>query len=281
MNRKPWFLVGSIAVVLIAILGWLIFTNSNSPTPTPTPTISPTASPTKTSGPTPTITPTPSPTPTKSPTSSPTPTKSPTPSPTPSPEPTPKPVDVISWANTTYGKFSPLTAGSFGDSHVKLPQKATGAIVTVTNNGADDQEFTVSVIDQFGNQIGDDLISVTGDYQGTVGYGLQKLVGSQPTTLLIKSGGAWTVEIAPVSSASQNIQNGQGDDVYLVSGQQTTLTVQTFGLYDFQLNQFVGSPPTQSTIINVSGLVNQNTQIATSPSVLTINSSGYYNLSLQ
>lgn len=270
--KRSWIItIIIVAVVAAALVVWAVVANSGStPSPSPTtPTISPTASPTASPTKTPTVTPTPSPTPTVTPTKS------------PSPSPSPKPNTAVDWANKTYGKFSTVTAGSLGDSHVQLPTGAAGGIVTITNNGGDDLDFIVSVIDQNGNQIGAPLVDVTGDYQGTVAYGLAPQSGSTPTTLLIQSGGAWTVEIASVATASQNIQNGNGDDVFLTTGKQTTLQVQTFGLYDFNLSQSTGATPATTTLLGVSGLTNQPVTISSTPAVLVISTTGYYNLGLQ
>ncbi len=271
--KRSWVItIVVVAVIAAALVVWAVVANSGStPSPSPTPTVTPTSSPTASPTKTPTVTPTPSPTPTVTPTKS----------PSPAPSPSPKPNSAVDWANKTYGKFATVTAGSLGDSHVQLPSGAAGGIVTITNNGGDDLDFQVSVIDQNGNQIGAPLVSVTGDYQGTVAYGLAPQSGATPTTLLIQSGGAWTVEIASVGTASQNIQNGTGDDVFLTTGKQTTLQVQTFGLYDFALTQSTGSTPATTTILSVSGLTNQPVQISSTPAVLVISTSGYYNLGLQ
>lgn len=270
--KRPWIIVASIAaVVVIGLIVWAVVAqNGSQPSPTPaTPTVTPTASPTATPTVTPTVTPTASPTPTVTPTKPATPT------------PSPKPGTAVDWANKTYGTFSPVIAGSFGDSHVQLPSGAAGGIVTITNNGGDNLPFEVSVIDQTGNQIGAPLVSDTGDYQGTVAYGLSASAGQTPTTLLIQSGGAWTVEIAPVSAASQDIQNGNGDNVFLTSGKQTSLQIQTFGLYSFALTQFTGNTPAATTIVDVQGITNQTASISSTPAILVVSSTGYYNLALQ
>lgn len=275
-SKRAWLISGIIAaVVIIAVVIFFVIQNNNTPAPTPapaTPTLTPTASPTKTATPTATPTKTPTATPTASPTATPTNSASPSPSPSVTP--------VTTWADKTYGTFATLSLSGSNDAHVTLPVGIKGALVTLTNNGAADQQFIAQVIDQNGNPIGGPLVDTVDDYAGTTAYGLAATAGQTPTTLLITSSGNWSVEIAKVSSAGQVIQNGNGDKVVLYAGAAANLHATTFGQYTFSVIEYAGQNPTAQTLVNATGLIDQNGPITAGPSVIQITSEGYYNLSV-
>ncbi len=283
--RNAWIIVAVIAVLaIIAVAVVIIIANTNAPAPSPTdkPTIQPTNSPTGSSTSTPTVTPTPSPTstatPTPTPTASPSASGSTSPKPNPTtPSPTPTIDPAIAWANSLYGTFSPLTASGQGNSHVAVPKGVKGALLTVTNNGADDQDFRVEVYNQFGKPMST-LVDVQGDYQGTVAYGLNSQIGATPTTILITSSGNWSVEFAPVSTASMELGSGTSNDVILYPGDAGPLTVQSLTSGDFSLTTFSGSNPTANVLTTQTGWWTGTVDLPDGPLVLVVSSNGAWNL---
>jgi len=281
--RRAWIVTAIIAALaVLAVIIVIVVANNNSPAPSPTdtkPTVQPTPSPTGTNTATPTVTPTPSPTPTVTPTPTASPTASPSgsasPSPTPSPTPTVDP--AVAWATSLYGTFAPLTSSGTGDSHVAVPKGIKGALLTVTNNGADDQDFRVEVYNQFGKPMST-LVDVVGDYQGTVAYGLTSQVGATPTTILITSSGNWTIEFAPVASASMELGQGNSSDVFLYDGESGPLTVQSLASGAFTLTSYSGSNPTANILTTQTGWWTGQVNIPAGPLVLVVGSDGAWNI---
>jgi hypothetical protein len=283
-RTRAWIISGAIAVVVIIVIVIAVSLNGSKPGPTPSPTgpatVTPTASPTATPTATPTVTPTASPTPTPTPT--PTNSKSPAPSPTTSPAPSPTIAPAVAWANATYGTFSTLVTNGNGNAHVALPSGATGAIITLTNNGPDAGAFVAQMKNQFGNDMGAPLVNTTGDYVGTVAYGLTAQVGSTPRTLLITSTGSWTIEISSVSSASTTIGAGTGDQVFLYGGATSTLHVQysLLGGAQFSVSEYAGTSPMQLSLVNTNSSYDDTVALPAGPAVLVVNSYGSWNLSV-
>jgi len=277
--RRAWIVTAIIAALaVIALVIVFVVANNNSPAPSPTdtkPTVQPTPSPTGSNTATPTVTPTPSPTSTVTPTPTASPTASPSGSASPSPTPTVDP--AVAWATSLYGTFSPLTASGTGDSHVAVPKGVKGALLTVTNNGADDQDFRVEVYNQFGKPMST-LIDVVGDYQGTVAYGLTSQLGATPTTILITSSGNWTVEFAPVASASTELGQGNSSDVFLYGGESGPFTIQSLTSGAFTLTSYSGSNPTANVLTTQSGWWTGQVNVPTGPLVLVVGSDGAWNI---
>lgn len=279
--RRAWIVTAIIAAVaVIALVIVFVIANNNTPAPSPTdtkPTVQPTPSPTGSNTATPTVTPTPSPTSTVTPTPTASPTASPSGSASPSPSPTPTVDPAVAWATSLYGTFSPLTSSGTGDSHVAVPKGVKGALLTVTNNGADDQDFRVEVYNQFGKPMST-LIDVVGDYQGTVAYGLTSQLGATPTTILITSTGNWTVEFAPVASASMELGQGNSSDVFLYGGESGPLTVQSLTSGAFTLTSYSGSNPTANVLTTQTGWWTGQVNIPAGPLVLVVGSDGAWNI---
>ena len=158
-----------------------------------------------------------------------------------------------------------------------MPKGVKGALLTVTNNGANDQDFTVEVYNQFGKSMST-LVDVQGDYQGTVAYGLSSQVGAIPTTILITSSGNWTVEFAPVATASMDIGSGSSDDVLLYGGAAGPFTVQSLASGEFSLTEFSGNSPKADVLTSQTGWWTGQVDFPAGPLVLVVGSDGSWNL---
>ena len=278
-SRSAWIIVAIVAIVAVAgiIVGIVVWSNQVGPNPTPT--VSPTASPTRTSTATPTVTPT------RSPTSTPAPSPSGSTSPTPSPTVNP----VQAWANKTYGVFSTVAWSHTGNAVVKLPQLAgevvKGGILTFTNNAADTSSFVVQVFDQDGKLMGDPLINVSGDYAGTVGYGLSAPeidTDAVPTTVQVTSSGNWAVEIAAVSAAPSGMGTYSGDKVILMPAPENGTLVVNYGLVGgrFGLKYFYQDQLTQ-IVVPLSGaqVLDQSFTLNGVPGLISVTSGGQWTVS--
>jgi len=274
--RTAWIIVAIVAIVAIAGIIIAIIVTSNQVGPNPTPTVSPTASPTQSGTKTPTVTPTLSPTP------SPTVKPSPSGSGSPSPSPTANPAQA--WADTTYGTFATLAWSHTGNAVVRLPQllggKIKGGILTFTNNAADDSDFIVQIFDQNGDEMGDPLIDIQGDYAGTVGYGLaapEISTGSVPTTVQVTSSGNWAVEIGPVSSAPLGVGDYSGDKVVLLPVPKNNTLIVNYGLIGghFGMTYYYQNQLFQ-ILVPVSGgqVIDQSFALNGVPGVIAVQSGG-------
>lgn len=175
-----------------------------------------------------------------------------------------------------------------GSAVVQLPQlvgeEIKGGILTFTNNAADDSDFVVQVFDQDGNQMGDPLIDVRGDYAGTVGYGLaapEINSDAVPTTVHVTSSGNWAVEIAAVSAAPSALGTYAGDKVILVSSPKNNTLVVNYGLVGgrFGVNYFYQDQLTQILVPLSGGQVdNQSFALNGVPGVIAVNSGGQWSV---
>ena len=175
-----------------------------------------------------------------------------------------------------------------GSAVVQLPQlvgeEIKGGILTFTNNAADDSDFVVQVFDQDGNQMGDPLIDVRGDYAGTVGYGLaapEINSDAVPTTVHVTSSGNWAVEIAAISAAPSALGTYAGDKVILVSSPKNNTLVVNYGLVGgrFGMNYYHQDQLTQ-ILVPLSGGQADNQSFALNgvPGVIAVNSGGQWSV---
>ena len=80
-------------------------------------------------------------------------------------EPAEPEATVQSWADETFGTFTPGTQTGTGDNLVALPAGATAGIVTATHDGA--ANFAISVLDAENGSTGELLVNTIGPYTGT------------------------------------------------------------------------------------------------------------------
>lgn len=121
-----------------------------------------------------------------------------------------------------------------GNAVVPLPEGAQIGIVTASYQGED--EFSVTVLDGTGTEIGDDLVDAEGGYEGTTAYGLEGIGAGQagtesegPTDLRVEATGDWTLTIAPIQDAPalELPARSQGDAVLQWDQPATAATLTT------------------------------------------------------
>jgi hypothetical protein len=126
----------------------------------------------------------------------------------------PDAVTVQSWADDTFGSFTPVTKSGTGDNLVTLPAGATAGMVTATHDGS--SNFSISVLDAKNASTGQLLVNTIGAYKGTSVYGFNSL--GDGVTLQITADGPWSLKIAPISVAPRLAATGAGDEVFLYDG---------------------------------------------------------------
>ena len=278
-SKLPWIIVSALAaVIVIALVTFVLVANgtpkpdpTNSGVPTVTPTPHPTATPTKT--PTPTVTPTP------------TPTTTPTKSPTPTPSPTVVP--VTTWADKTYGTFTPVSRTNVQDDAVVLLGSISAGVVKIDSLNLGTQDFTVQIIGTDRTTVLETLVVANDTYNGTVAFGLAGFNGATAWGLRVTTDATvtWSVVISPVSSAPQgplsSPSSTNGDVVYLYAGPAATLHSQTFvPNQGIVVTQYFSPTTAASTLVNSTSMVDQRGPISTGPSVVTVQADGSWNVTV-
>lgn len=279
-SKLPWIIVSALAaVIVIALVTFVLIANgtpkpdpTNSGVPTVTPTPHPTATPTKT--PTPTVTPTP------------TPTTTPTKSPTPTPSPTVVP--VTTWADKTYGTFTPVSrTNQTGTKVVDFGNNITAGVVKIDSTNLNDVSFLVEVLATDNTTVIDTIVTSPGSYNGTVAFGLAGYGDQTAGALKIITANdvTWSVLISPVSVAPQGPlaapSSTSGDVVYLYAGAAATLHAETFAPNQgIVVIQYFGPTNTALTLVNSPTMVDQRGPISAGPSVVTVQADGSWNVTV-
>ena len=277
-SKLPWIIVSVLAAVIVIALVTFVAAANGTPKPDPTNSGIPTVTPT----PHPTATPTKTPTPTVTPTATPTPTK--TASPTPSPSITP----ISTWADKTYGTFTPVSrTNQTGTKVVDFGNNITAGVVKIDSTNLNDVPFLVEVLATDNVTVIDTIVTSPGTYNGTVAFGLAGYGSNTAGALKITTATdvTWSVLISPVSTAPQGPlaapSSTSGDVVYLYSGAAATLHAQTFvpdqGIV---VTQFFGPTTPALTLVNSPTMVDQRGPISAGPSVVTVQADGSWNVTV-
>lgn len=158
-------------------------------------------------------------------------------------------VTVQGWADETFGTFAPQTQTGTGDNLVALPVGATVAVVTATHDGQ--ANFAISALDAQNQSTGELLVNTIGPYQGSTVLGSLGL--AEPTTLQVTADGAWSITVAPLSTAPMLAPAGTGDAVFLYDGPAGALTVTHDGDGNFVVVEDTGSFLELGLLVNEIG----------------------------
>lgn len=91
-----------------------------------------------------------------------------------------------------------------GDGTLDLPEDARTGVLTFTHTG--DGPFVLGGLDEDGEPAATPSLSVSGDYSGTVVFGLDNDV----TELTVDTAGAWSLTVAPLETAPVMAEDGIG-----------------------------------------------------------------------
>ncbi|MCX7521579.1 TM2 domain-containing protein [Microbacterium sp. STN6] len=193
-----------------------------------------------------------------------------------SPAPAPETPTAQSWADETYGTFTPLTQTGTGDSLITLPTGATAGIVTATYRG--DSNFAISVLDAKNQSTGELLVNTIGAYSGTTAYGFSSLAAG--VTLQISGAGAWSVTLSPVSTAPDVAASGKGDAVFLYDGGAAKLTATHDGSSNFTVMEETGKAFHYGLLVNEIGAYSGTVPLSAGPSAISVTADGNWTLAV-
>ncbi len=172
-----------------------------------------------------------------------------------------------------FGTFAAQTQSGTGNGTVKLPPRAAG-LVTATYAGNDD--FTIECLDAANAPTGETPIDSYGAYTGTTAFGLYGK--ARPATLKITASGAWTVRLAPISSAPAlgGAARGTQDTVYLYDGPAATWNVTYIGDGYFGVEQLGRN--FSNLAVNETGAYGGTISLREGPSLVMIHGEGPWHL---
>ncbi|NNH05792.1 TM2 domain-containing protein [Cellulomonas fimi] len=178
------------------------------------------------------------------------------------------------WADQEFGTFEVATHSGVGDAVVPLPAGAVGGLVTATHDG--EWNFVIDVVDAAGQPTGDLVVNTIGAYSGATAFGLSSVDGG--TSLQVVADGAWTISVAPISSAPVLPPSGAGDGVFLYDGEEATFTGAHDGEENFQVSQSRAEPPWWDLPVNEIGPWSGPLTLGSGPSVVEVVADGGWTL---
>lgn len=191
----------------------------------------------------------------------------------------PTPIDeatVQSWADDTFGTFTPVTQTGTGDNLVTLPTGAKAGIITATHDGS--SNFSISVLDASNASTGQLLVNTIGAYSGTTSYGFNAL--GDGVTLQITADGNWNLTISPVSAAPELAASGAGDGVFLYDGPAGKLAAIHDGSSNFAVSVENGKAFSFGLLINEIGAYSGTVPINAGPAVIDATADGKWTLTV-
>lgn len=178
--------------------------------------------------------------------------------------------NAAAWADETFGTFETLTQSGSGDSLITLPAGAFFGLVSSTHDGS--SNFAIVVLDADNEPTGDLLANTIGAYSGAAAYGAMSV--TEPASLQITADGAWTISVAPMSSATALPESGTGDGVFLYEGDAGALTLTHDGASNFVVIEDTGDEFTMGLLVNEIGQYTGTVPISAGPSVITVAGDG-------
>lgn len=194
------------------------------------------------------------------------------------PAPTAPPTTVSPF-DKKYGSFAPTAHSGTSDSVVPIPTGAKAGLVTATYAGT--ANFSIEGLDAENQTTADLLVNTVGAYSGTTAFGFG-LSTTPPVNLKVTATGAWTLKIAPISTAPTlaSPATGKGDAVYLWKGKATTWTITNAG----GEGNFIVDKNGSGGLFAIPNLVNEigayhgSVPVAKGPAVTTIQSDGTWTI---
>ncbi|NLT25055.1 MAG: hypothetical protein GXX90_00110 [Microbacteriaceae bacterium] len=178
---------------------------------------------------------------------------------------------VVSWADSEFGTYDPVTITGDGDTIIDLPAGAKAGIVTAKTTA--DGYFSVIVRDDEGTGT-DYLISGSGPFEGQAAWGVWAY--GEGTKVEITSRGAWELTFEPISSAPAltSDMSGSGYRVFLYDGPAGTITGTHDGESNFIVVEYAESYPYFGLIFNEIGEYSGQKMIRSGPSVVRVEADG-------
>ncbi|MEJ1087265.1 TM2 domain-containing protein [Microbacterium sp. Mu-80] len=192
-------------------------------------------------------------------------------------EPAPEEPTAASWANDTFGDFTPIQQSGSGDTVIDLPAGATGGIVMATHQGQ--RNFAVSVLDANNGSTGELLVNTIGAYSGTTAWGMSVL--GDGVKLQVMADGAWTFDIRPMGAAPGLATAGTGDAVFLYDGGPASLAATHAGSRNFVVQEETSEAFNMGLLINEIGQYRGTVPLSAGPSVITVMADGAWTFEVE
>ncbi|POH70809.1 TM2 domain-containing protein [Cryobacterium zongtaii] len=190
-----------------------------------------------------------------------------------------KPTDMAAWADEKYGTFETISQSGSGDSVVALPADAVAALVRATHQGT--SNFSVQVLDAQNQPTMSGMrLNTIGAYTGIVAYGLDGVEYEEPAAALkITADGPWTIDVGPISFATELPSAGSGDDVFFYNGDATNMALSYDGTSGFTVLEYndveySNGAFSMGLLVNEAGPYTGTVPITAGPSVVTVGASG-------
>lgn len=210
--------------------------------------------------------------------------------------PTPQKSFVVTWLlSLLVGIFggsdsADLDDGAQTSSHADTSEEADAAepdesdadgadagIVTATYDGA--SNFVVNVLDADNESTGDLLVNAIGSYDGRTAFGLTST--GDASALEVTADGPWTITVAPLSSAKDLPESGEGDGVYLYDGDSGKLALSHSGEGNFVVYEETGDALSMGLLVNEIGSYSGKVALSTGPSIIAITADGSWTASVE
>ena len=176
----------------------------------------------------------------------------------------------------TFPVFGPIKASGSSDKIIKLPPNVTAALVTMTYKGS--SNFIVEPLDASNQPTGDTLANEIGVWRGAAPFGLHSFGGSA-AKIQVQAQGAWTLTIAPVSTAPAISfpAAGKGTGVYLYAGDVGDWTLTHTGSANFIVDE-IGTDGSNNNLVNEIGRYSGQVPAAPGPALISINADGTWTI---
>lgn len=193
-------------------------------------------------------------------------------------EPVAGSTDAIAWADEKYGTFEVTTESGSGDAVIAMPADSAAGLVRASHEGT--ANFSIQVLDASNQPTLDLLVNTIGAYTGITAYGLNGDLGSPGVTLQITADGPWTVAFGPMSYSADLPTAGAGDDVFLYSGDASTLAFTHDGSANFTVVEYTDGGIGMGLLVNEIGAYTGTVPISAGPSVIRVNADGGWGATL-
>ena len=190
-----------------------------------------------------------------------------------------QPADIAAWADEKYGTFEPISQSGTGDAVVTLPADTAAGLVWATHEGT--SNFIVEALDaQNQNTMPAMHVNAIGAYDGILAYGLDGLDYQEPAvSLKITADGPWTIDVAPISYATELPTAGTGDDVFLYNGDATNLVLGSeaeggFTVFEYPDTEYSNGNFSSTSLVNGPSPYSGTVPVTAGPSVIAVFASG-------
>lgn len=174
--------------------------------------------------------------------------------------------------------FEPAEFSGDGDSVIDLPEGVNQGMVTVTHDGS--EHFAVTALDANNESTGDLLVNTTGSYEGVTALGVHE-IGGDAVRLDVDADGAWTITLAPFSTAPALPESGAGDGVFLYDGPAATWAITHDGSEHFAVSAYTSADFSMPLLVNETGAYDGSEAVTAGPALVVVQADGSWTIKVQ